>query len=96
MEYARLVAATLGDDLKSVVLYGSVARGDAKTNSDIDLLVVADNLPEQDHNGFFQDVLARLKRKLSEYGARRVRLGNIRYWDLKPDFRWGEVIDFDE
>jgi len=29
-----------GDDLDSVILYGSQARGDAKSDSDIDVLVV--------------------------------------------------------
>ena len=39
-EFARRVASTLGDQLDSIVLYGSVARGEAKRNSDIDILVV--------------------------------------------------------
>ena len=34
-----------GDNLVSVVLFGSVARGDFKEGSDIDLLVVAKNFP---------------------------------------------------
>ncbi len=35
-----------GDDLISVVVYGSVARGDAKRDSDIDVLIVVENLPK--------------------------------------------------
>jgi len=35
----------LGDDLVSLVLFGSVARGSANAGSDVDLLVVAENLP---------------------------------------------------
>jgi hypothetical protein len=30
---------------------------------------------------------------LHELGARRVRLGSAWYWDLKPDFKPGEVFD---
>jgi predicted nucleotidyltransferase len=33
-------------DIKSVILFGSVARGQAKEHSDIDLIIVAPGLPE--------------------------------------------------
>jgi predicted nucleotidyltransferase len=42
----ELILARLGDDLVSVVVYGSVARGSPKKDSDIDILIVADSLPE--------------------------------------------------
>ena len=34
------------DDLVSVVLYGSVARGEAERDSDIDLIIIVRNLPK--------------------------------------------------
>ena len=34
------------ENLISIVVYGSVARGEARKDSDIDLLIVADNLPK--------------------------------------------------
>jgi predicted nucleotidyltransferase len=40
-EYAAVLRAAFGDRLVSVVLYGSVARGDARPGSDINVLVVA-------------------------------------------------------
>jgi hypothetical protein len=43
--YAELLAQALDDRLVSVVLFGSVARGDAGPGSDIDLLIVARDLP---------------------------------------------------
>jgi len=43
--YATLLQSTLEDRLVSVVLFGSVARGEATASSDIDLLIVADDLP---------------------------------------------------
>lgn len=33
-------------DIKSVILFGSVARGQAKAHSDVDLIIVASGLPE--------------------------------------------------
>jgi predicted nucleotidyltransferase len=43
--FARLLEEELGDNLVAVVLFGSVARGEATANSDIDLLVVCETLP---------------------------------------------------
>ncbi len=44
--YADLLRGAFGQRLVSVVLFGSVARGEAGSASDIDLLVVADDLPD--------------------------------------------------
>jgi predicted nucleotidyltransferase len=41
----RLLKERFGDDLISVAVYGSVARGDYRNDSDIDLLIIARNLP---------------------------------------------------
>lgn len=41
-DFARLLERELGEQLVSVVLYGSVARRDARVGSDIDMLVVVD------------------------------------------------------
>jgi predicted nucleotidyltransferase len=45
-ELLRLLREAFGEDLISVVVFGSVARGDAKPSSDTDVLVVARNMPE--------------------------------------------------
>lgn len=155
-----LVEALLGalraffqDNLVSVVLFGSVARGEAGEHSDVDLLVVCEELPGSrwkrydlfhqaaaplkgmleelarqhyypefrpvlksrpeaeihtplyldmvedarilyDRDGFFAGVLASLRQRLAELGARRVYLDDGRwYWDLKPDYRFGEIFE---
>lgn len=38
--------AVYGDRLRALALYGSVARGTMRPDSDIDLLIVAEPLPE--------------------------------------------------
>ncbi|MEW6049226.1 MAG: nucleotidyltransferase domain-containing protein, partial [Bacillota bacterium] len=43
--YALAAREVLGDNLTSVVLFGSVARGEAGPGSDVDLLVVCRELP---------------------------------------------------
>jgi predicted nucleotidyltransferase len=51
---------TLGSDLESIVLFGSLSAGKAKPESDIDLLVVARNLPEKysDRTGIIREVVS--------------------------------------
>lgn len=44
--FVRLLRERLGDDLRAVVLYGSVARGTARPESDVDLLIVWREAPE--------------------------------------------------
>jgi len=150
-QYAATAQEVLGDNLASVVLFGSVARGEARPGSDVDLLVICRELPrgifrrrevlepvremlqteldrlwEQgcysdfaeiiksetearrthpmyldmteeavilfDRGSFFAGVLAQVRERLRELGAERKQLGRLRYWDLKPDFKPGEVI----
>ncbi|MHA1328308.1 MAG: nucleotidyltransferase domain-containing protein [Promethearchaeota archaeon] len=136
-------------NLISLVLYGSVARGDFNENSDIDLLIVCENLPKSiskriemfleiedelqlekyhekgfhvdfstilrtkkeaenliplyldmvddavilyDKNNFFNNVLNRLREQLKKLGAKRIYIGKKWYWDLKPDYKFGEDI----
>ena len=44
--YAARVAAALRPPPAAVILYGSVARGTARRHSDIDIIVVAEGLPD--------------------------------------------------
>ena len=57
----NIMIAHYGSRLKFVVLYGSYARGDFRKDSDIDLLVVLDNL-ESEYKEI--DVLTELKTDL--------------------------------
>jgi len=46
-EFARLLVQRLGSRVCRVVLFGSVAKGDADADSDIDILVILDAVDEQ-------------------------------------------------
>ncbi len=46
VEYAEILQRCLGEQLVSVVLFGSVARGEAGPTSDIDLLIVVEEAPK--------------------------------------------------
>ena len=149
MAATRVWAERLGPRLVSVVLFGSVARGQAGPHSDIDLLIVADGFPWSlaarrrplleawtavraassglpavewnlvtktpeeaqhhsplyldmvedgillvDRDGFFGAVLEAMRARMRVLGSRRVFLDDGSwYWDLKPDFRFGEVVE---
>ncbi|MEM2186292.1 MAG: nucleotidyltransferase domain-containing protein [Thermofilaceae archaeon] len=45
LELVRALQRRLGSSLVSVVVFGSVARGEARRDSDIDLLIVVEGLP---------------------------------------------------
>jgi predicted nucleotidyltransferase len=138
----------LGSRLVSIVLFGSVARRQGRPTSDIDLVLVAHDLPRAlvdrrrlfleswervrrvralphiqwnlivkspveaqtrsplyldiveegilvfDRNRFFEVVLAGMRARMRELGSRRVFLPDgTWYWDLKPDFRFGEIVE---
>lgn len=145
-------ATVYGERLHSVAIYGSVARGTMRPDSDIDVLIVADALADSraarmdefehidrlladriaaarvagvhtvviptlktpdelragsplyldmtdqarilhDRRGLLRDYLDDLARRLQALGARRVPFGGSYYWELKPDFRWGDRIE---
>ena len=138
----------LGPRLRSLVLFGSLARGQCTARSDIDLLVIAEGFPGSlverrrpllaawsgararqelpavewnlvtktpeearfhsplyldivedgillvDRARFFETVLDAMRSRMRELGSRRVFLDDGSwYWDLKPDFRFGEVVE---
>jgi len=62
-----------GDNLVSVVLYGSVARGDYRPDSDIDLLLVFEELPR----GAFarRDTVSWLEREVEREVPQRLEEG---------------------
>lgn len=45
-----------------------------------------------DPHGFLTTYFDRLRARLRQLGARRIRRGNAWYWELKPDLKPGEVF----
>jgi hypothetical protein len=142
--YLALLREQFGEDLVSVVLFGSWARGVGRPESDVDLLIVVRGLPRSrlerrrvfvrlaravseefrdtvmpvlltpeeavrvkpfylgmlsghrvlwDAGGFFAGILDRLRARLAELGSRRcVDPDGYEYWDLKPDWKPGDVV----
>lgn len=77
--FLDLLKQTFGDSLVSLVLYGSVARGDAEADSDIDLLLILRDPPNNYHRRLDQvlGVQSDLERE-EVYKRMRERL------DIKP------------
>ena len=150
-ELAAELKRYYGARLVSAVVFGSVGRGTPRPDSDVDLLVVADPLPDGrmprmrefaavkralagrlgslaekkvhttlapvfktraevrrgsllfldmiddgrvlfDRDGFWKDFIRDFQERLRQLGARKVVEGDRWYWDLKPDFKPGEVF----
>jgi predicted nucleotidyltransferase len=66
---------------------------EATAGSPLFLDMVDDAKLLYDRGGFFAKRLAELRRKLDALGARRVWRGSAWYWDLKPDYKKGDVIE---
>ena len=67
---------------------------EARTRSPLYLDIVEDGILILDRGRFFEEVLAGMRARMRELGSRRVFLDDgTWYWDLKPDFRFGEVVE---
>jgi len=55
--------------------------------------MIEDALILYDRDRFFARTLEALRERLAALGARRVWRGEQWYWDLKPDYRPGEVFE---
>lgn len=69
------------------------SRAEASRNARLYLDMTLDCVILHDKNGFFESVLDRLRARLKELNAKRIHLGKKWYWDLKPDYKPGEVFE---
>ncbi|MBI4264920.1 MAG: nucleotidyltransferase domain-containing protein [Acidobacteria bacterium] len=67
---------------------------EARYHSPLYLDMVEDAILLFDRDGFFARVLDAMRARMRALGSRRVFLADGSwYWDLKPDFRFGEVVE---
>ncbi len=66
---------------------------EAEAGSPLFLDMVDDARILCDRGGFFSARLDRLRDRLRQLGSRRIWKGNVWYWDLKPDWKPGDVIE---
>ncbi len=66
---------------------------DLKTPSPLLLDLTEDAVLLQDRGGVLAAALDDLRRRLCRLGSRRVWVGTHWYWDLKPDYRRGEIFE---
>ena len=67
-------------------------REEVESGSPLFLDMVEDARILYDPQGFLAGYFDRLRARLRTLGARRIRLGNAWYWELKPDLKPGEVF----
>ncbi len=67
---------------------------EARFHSPLYLDMVEDGVLLVDRDGFFAQVLEEMRERMRVLGSRRVFLEDGSwYWDLKPDFRFGETVE---
>ena len=66
---------------------------EVRQGSPLFLDMIEDARMLHDRDDFLRRTLAEFKARLDRLGARRVWRGNAWYWDLKPDYKPGEVFE---
>ncbi len=82
-------AAGLHPELSPILM----TRADLARGSMLLLDMTEDARILYDPQGCLAAALERLRGRLRELGSRRIWLGNAWYWDLKPDYKPGDVFD---
>lgn len=66
---------------------------EVRLGSPLFLDMVEDSQILFDRDQFFQKELDLLRNRLAQLGARRIWRGNAWYWDLKPDYKYGDEFE---
>lgn len=66
---------------------------EVRSGSPLFLDMVDDSWILYDQENFFHKELDRIRARLKELGAKRIWKGNAWYWDLKPDYKYGDEFE---
>ena len=58
--------------------------------------MVESNLILIDKDGFLKNILKDVQVKMKKWGSRKIKQGGHWIWEIKPDLKWGEKIDYDK
>jgi predicted nucleotidyltransferase len=89
----RALAREVSDAFAEAAAPILLTPGEARQVKPYYLGMLSGHVMLRDAGGFFASVLDRLQRRLTELGARRhVDRDGYEYWDLKPDWKPGDVV----
>ena len=86
---AQQARATFDSALKSVILYGSYARGDYDAESDIDIMLLVD-MPAAKLSAYRKAIIKRLTDLDLEYGV----FTSVKLQDLATFEKWKDTLPF--
>ncbi|MDO4322103.1 MAG: nucleotidyltransferase domain-containing protein [Lachnospiraceae bacterium] len=88
-ELVDMLEQVYGDKLKAVILYGSVARGEATSESDVDIMLLIDG--DNQELRLFEDKLSDISTDLSIKYSKVLSIIDISYQEY---IRWIEILPF--
>ncbi|MDE7021933.1 MAG: nucleotidyltransferase domain-containing protein [Lachnospiraceae bacterium] len=88
-ELSDMLLAVYGNKLKSVILYGSVARGTASNESDVDILVLVDGTDRELRN--YEDKLGDVSTDISIKYFKVLSIVDVNYQEFQD---WQEISPF--
>ena len=93
-EGLRNVAREVSDEFADMVAPILLTPEEALHVKPYYLGMLSGHLVMRDEAGFFAGILDRLRQRLAELGSRRyVDEDGYEYWDLKPDWKPGDVVE---
>jgi len=88
----KLFEAGISMDLSPMILTRDEAQGFLPLYLDM----VSHCLIIEDHEGFIESVLEKVKQQMARWGSERMNVGGHWLWEIRPGLKWNEVLRYDE